>query len=462
MADQLQLRRGTTSQNLGFTGAQGEVIVDTTLNALVVHNGITAGGFYAATAKQVTGGTFYYNEDVGSAANAYILVPKTNTNAPNSYIDGVQFGFVSAHPNTGPSTANFQGIGIVNLKYSDGTDPLAGDISGRIYLIYDAAAGWMEIQRKSVAPPPQIRTLSAAVSASALAINLTPGIIDFRSASLGSGTISRRNVVSAPALTVPAGATLGTVSGVQSTIVVLALDNAGVVQLGVVNLSGGTNLDETTLINATAITSGSSLANVVYSTSSVSGVPYRVMGFIQSTQATAGTWATTPSEVQGQGGQTIIGMPKITLAAPQNTTSGTSIDFTGIPAGVKRVTITFTAVSTNGVSNPQVQIGSGGIQTTGYVSSSTVLTGAAVTQTVVASGFHMNSSNAANQIFGAITLTLSNAGTWVCSGSVATGTSSIITAGGVQLAGVLDRVRLTTIVGTDVFDAGLVNILYEG
>lgn len=462
MSDQLQLRRGTTSQILAFTGAQGEVVVDTTLNALVVQNGSTAGGFYAATGKQVTGGTFYYNEDVGSAANAYILVPKANTNAPSSYIDGVQFGFVSAHPNTGSSTANFQGIGIVNLKYSDGTDPAAGDISGRVYLIYDATAGWMEIQRKSVAPPPQIRTLSASVASSALAINLSPANIDFRSPSLGSGTINRRNVVSAPAITVPSGATLGTQNGVQSQIVVLALDNAGTVQLGVVNLAGGLNLDESTLVNATAITSGSSLANVIYSTSSASGLPFRVMGFVQSTQATAGTWATSPSEVQGQGGQTIIGMPKITLAAPQATTTGTSIDFTGIPAGVKRVTMTFSAVSTNGTSNPQIQLGSGGILTTGYVSSSTVLTGAAVTQSVVASGFHINSSNAVNQIFGAITFTLLTGGTWACSGVLGLGTSNIICGGGVQLAGALDRVRLTTVIGTDVFDGGTINILYEG
>lgn len=462
MADQLQIRRGTTSQNLVFTGAQGEVVMDTTLNALVVHDGLTAGGFYMATAKQVTGGTFYYNEDAGSSANAYILVPKTNTNTPSSYQDGVQFGFVSAHPNTGPSTANFQGLGVKNLKYSDGTDPLAGDISGRIYLIYDSANGWMEIQRKSVGPPPQIRTIGASVVSNAMTVTMAPALVDFRSASLGSGTVNRRSVVSQLSLIIPAGATLGTTSLVQNQIAVLALDNAGTVQLGVVNLQGNVNLDETSLVNATAITSGSNSANVIYSGSAVSGVPFRVLGFVQSTQAVAGTWATTPSEIQGQGGQAILGIPKMTLASVQNTTSGTSIDFTGIPLGVKRVTMTLNGVSTNGASNPQIQLGSGGVQTTGYVSSSSVLTGTAVAQTVVASGFHANSSNAANLMYGAVTFTQMNGGIWMCSGGLAIGTSSIIMAGGVGLTGALDRVRLTTINGTDVFDLGSVNILYEG
>lgn len=311
MADQLQLRRGTTSQNLAFTGAQGEVIVDTTLNALVVHNGITAGGFYAATGQQVTQGTFYYNEDVGSAANAYILVPKPNTNTPSSYVDGVQFGFVSIHANTGPSTANFQGLGVKSLKYPGGVDPLAGEIFGRIYLIYDSANGWMEIQRRSTAPPPQIRTIGASVGSNALTATLSPCLVDFRSASLGSGTVSSQSVTSLLSVTAPAGATLGTASTITSRILVLAILTVAGVEIALINLAGGVNLDETNLINTTAITSGSTAANVAYSTTARSGVPYRVMGYIESTQATAGNWSTVPSTVQGIGGQALAALSSI-------------------------------------------------------------------------------------------------------------------------------------------------------
>lgn len=311
MADQLQLRRGNTAQNLVFTGAAGELVVDTTKNQLRVHNGITAGGFPAATSAQVTDGTFYYNEDVGSAANAYILVPKSNTNFPSSYQDGVQFGFVSIHSNTGPSTANFQGLGVKSLKYPGGVDPLAGEIFGRVYLIYDSVNGWLEIQRRALGPPPQIRTIGASVSSNAMTTTLAPCVIDFRSASLGSGVISSQSVTATLSLVVPSGATLGTTSATQSRIMLLAILSGANVELAVVNLSGSVNLDETTLINTTAITSGATLANAIYSTTARSGVPFRVLGYIESTQATAGAWATVPSTVQGSGGQAMAAFGSI-------------------------------------------------------------------------------------------------------------------------------------------------------
>jgi hypothetical protein len=47
-ATQVQLRRGTSAQVVAFTGAQGEVVVDTTNNRAVVHDGSTAGGFALA------------------------------------------------------------------------------------------------------------------------------------------------------------------------------------------------------------------------------------------------------------------------------------------------------------------------------------------------------------------------------------------------------------------------------
>lgn len=323
MADQLQLRRGTTSQVLAFTGAQGEVVVDTTQNALVVQDGITAGGFYAATGKQLTQGTFYYNEDVGSAANAYILVPKSNTTTPSSYQDGVQFGFVSAHSNTGPSTANFQGLGIKSLKYPGGIDPLAGDIFGRVYLIYDAVNGWMEIQRKALGPPPQLRTVGASVTSNTLVATLQPCVIDFRSPSLGSGTITTQSVTTALTVTAPAGATLGTANATLGRIIVLAILAAGNVELALVNLAGGINLDETTLINTTAITSGSNLANAIYSTTARTGVPFRVVGYIESTQATAGTWTTVPSTVQGAGGQAMASLSSLGFGQAWQNLTGT-------------------------------------------------------------------------------------------------------------------------------------------
>lgn len=148
MADQLQLRRGTTAQIASFTGAQGEIVVDTDKDTIVVQDGATAGGFPLASEADVVDGTFYFNDDTGSGsvANVYILSPKSNTNTPTVYKDGQQLGFVTANSNTGPSTANFAGLGVKPLKWPGGLDPVAGDISGRVYLIYNQSSDWLEIQ----------------------------------------------------------------------------------------------------------------------------------------------------------------------------------------------------------------------------------------------------------------------------------------------------------------------------
>ena len=146
-------------------------------------------------------------------------------------------------------------------------------------------------------------------------------------------------------------------------------------------------------------------------------------------------------------------------------TSGTSIDFTGIPSWVKRITVMFNGVSTSGTSAQQIQIGtSGGIETTGYVGTGTTgATGASPTTTNFTAGFGLNSSSVAAQSQqGIATIALLGSNTWVFSFNG--GRDNAVTAqgaGGKTLAGTLDRVRITTANGTDTFDAGSINILYE-
>lgn len=148
----------------------------------------------------------------------------------------------------------------------------------------------------------KIQSITASVAAGALTFTLNPTSLDFRSATLSSGTVNTRTVSSAISIVVPSTATLGTVSLVQGRIAVLAIDNAGTVELAVVNAVGGNDLSETGLINTTAISAAANSASVIYSTTARTGVPYRVVGYIESTQATAGTWVTAPSTVQGAGG----------------------------------------------------------------------------------------------------------------------------------------------------------------
>jgi hypothetical protein len=160
-------------------------------------------------------------------------------------------------------------------------------------------------------PSKQIQSITASVSANALTATLNATSLDFRSSSIGSGTVNNRTVVAPISLVIPSGATLGTVNAIQSQLVLIAIDNAGTVELAIVNLAGGNNLDETTLINTTAISGASNAANVIYSTTARTGVPFRVVGFIYITEATAGTWATAPSTIQGIGGQALAALSAI-------------------------------------------------------------------------------------------------------------------------------------------------------
>ena len=149
--------------------------------------------------------------------------------------------------------------------------------------------------------------------------------------------------------------------------------------------------------------------------------------------------------------------------AAQGTTSGTSKDFTGIPSTVKRVTVMLSGVSTSGTSNLQIQIGSGSVTSSGYASTCTRSAGTAVQTTTATSGFLINIANANNAVYGAYVITLVSGFAYVEQGnsSDATNAANYMSAGGVTLSGALDRVRLTTVNGTDTFDAGTVNIMWE-
>jgi hypothetical protein len=156
---------------------------------------------------------------------------------------------------------------------------------------------------------PQIQPISASVAANALTISASALSLDFRSTTLGSGTVT--SVSGTPSnLVISSGSTLGTVSATQSRIVVIALNNAGTIELAAVNISGGNQLDETNLISTTAEggAGAADSASVIYSTTARTSLAYRVIGYIESTQATAGTWATAPSTIQGYGGQALDSM----------------------------------------------------------------------------------------------------------------------------------------------------------
>lgn len=151
----------------------------------------------------------------------------------------------------------------------------------------------------------------------------------------------------------------------------------------------------------------------------------------------------------------------ITAGTAVASTSGTSIDFTSIPSWVKRVTVMFNAVSTNGTSNYLVQIGSGSVTTSGYIGQAN--SGAGISGN--SAGFIVcNNIGSASTHAGSVTILAFGSNIYIESGLVGatTNVASMSTSEGVvTLGGVLDRVRITTVNGTDTFDAGSINILYE-
>lgn len=155
----------------------------------------------------------------------------------------------------------------------------------------------------------------------------------------------------------------------------------------------------------------------------------------------------------------------ITAGTAVASTSGTSIDFTSIPSWVKRITVMLNGVSTSGTSAYLVQIGSGSVTTSGYLSSAWT---AATNYTGSTAGILMMASApaAANTYVAVARFNLITGNTWVADGLCTNTTAGGAATGGlftgsIALSGTLDRVRITTVNGTDTFDAGSINILYE-
>jgi len=182
---------------------------------------------------------------------------------------------------------------------------------------------------------------------------------------------------------------------------------------------------------------------------------------------TSGSITVSAPAVAGSTTQTLVnvtGTLAPIVSGTAVTASSTSVDFTGIPSWVKRITVMLNGVSTNGTSNWLVQLGdSGGIETTGYSARAITLTNnssatstAGLISTVIVA--------AANATSGSIIISLldSTTNTWVSQGNLLDPTNYLHTASGVKaLSATLDRVRITTVNGTDTFDAGTINILYE-
>lgn len=207
------------------------------------------------------------------------------------------------------SGANTDITSLGSVTTISGTPNFSGAATGVTATAGDNSTKLATTAFVSASSSPQVQSISAVANTPANGMTISAGALslDFRASTLSSGTVTR--VSGTPSnLVISSGSTLGTVSGKTSRIVVLAINNAGTIELAAVNITGGNDLSETGVITTVAEGGAGTAdsANVIYSTTARTGVAYRVIGYIESTQATAGTWVSTPTTIQGAGGQVLV------------------------------------------------------------------------------------------------------------------------------------------------------------
>lgn len=580
----------TWTSNSGAVANTNPIVLDSTgrtPNEIWLNSGVT----YKFVLKTSTGtliGTYDNIPAIDDPTVFNNLITVTGTNALigtstppyTAYVAGMTLSFVAANTNTGAVTLDLDGLGAKNIYVGSATALSGGEIvAGRIVqLEYDGARFQMyqstladgSVTTNKLADgavtlakinsavygatgaskllqltsnnaidtsvvSTKIQPVTASVATNALTLTLNPTVLDFRSSTLTSGTVNTRTVGAAISVTVPSGATLGTLNSASARLAILAIDNAGAVELAVANTAASNTLDESTLITTIAVgtaavftgsiavttglltvsatTSGTitlgmaisgsgipqgtvitafgtgtggagtyytncyiavasttitgSAGYGIYSTAARSSVPFRIVGFVDIAETTAGTWATAPTEIQGVGGNATQHISAICNLTTVATASGTSIDFTGIPSWAKRITLTLSGVSTSGTAQVMVQIGTsaGGIVTSGYLGGA-CYNGTGATTNTNSTGFRLEPFDslitAATTRHGIATLVHQGSNNWCfsCVAGFSNQNGTIYAGGSLALSGVLDRVRLTTN-GADTFDAGSVNILYE-
>ena len=452
----------TTLSATGTTSLTGATTISNAV--LPVIDNIKLGYTTTATAAGTTTLTSASNNQqffTGSTTQTVVL-PVTSTLA-------LGLSYLIVNNSTGVVTVQSSGANIITLI------PAGGSVRCTCILITGTtAASWsFAFEGSSNIPYKQIPTITATVATNILTLGLNPCSLDFRSSTASSGATTTRNVTAAISMTVSNGSTLGTVNAVASKLAVLAIDNAGTVELAVVNANAYGLLDERVLISTTAEggTGTADSGTVIYSTTARTSVPFRIVGYVESTQATAGAYATAPSNIAGMGGAIVPQpTPVITSGTAVASTSGTTIDFTVLPAWVKKITVMFNAVSLSGASTFRIQLGTGATPTyttSGYVTFGVTFSSSGLGGATDTGGFPIGQNQTAGGVTtygGSCVITNVTGNTWsymaVCGGSSTTN-GGLIGGGSVPLGATLTAVRVTTINGTDTFDAGSINILYE-
>jgi hypothetical protein len=388
------------------------------------HTGVADGSArtdYAALG-QTQNGAFLWGGTAGGTANAATI----SLNPPlAAYAAGQAFRFqTGAAANTSAVTLNVNSLGATAVNKGDGTTALAaGDLPANavITVVHDGT---------------RFRLIDPAISPTLDAI--TPAWVDLASATTPDlGTVTANVRIT--------GTTTITGFGTAASGITRKLRFAAALTL---------TYNATSLIfpGAADITTAAGDTAEAISLGSGNWV------LVNFTRAAA-----------GYAGNILLANPVaaanigINRGTEQATTSGTEKDFT-IPAGVRRITIAFNGVSSNGTSGRVVQIGAGSFVTSGYVSSGgSIAAGSAGGASITSAFLAGYTTLAADGVNGVMTLLNISGNNWVASfaGGSSGGNFGMVSGGSLSLGGVLDRVRITNGNGTDTFDGGAVNVLWE-
>ena len=305
-------------------------------------------------------------------------------------------------------------------------------------------------------------------------------------ATITTGTITTGVIPSLTAGTTTSTAatiTSGTVTNLASTTGTIATLNSTTGTIATLNSTTGTipTLVATTLITTGTGTSASpaivptgdtntgiffpaadTLAATTNGTERLRIAPDGQIGIGGANYGTSGQVLTSNGTSSAPSWQLVSAITSGTAVA---STSGTAIDFTGIPSWAKRITVMFNEVSISGTANILIRLGtSGGFESSGYESQTAVVNTASNTANSTA-GFIIYGNLAAKELSGIMTISNLSGNIWTASGTFSSlgGTNSVAISGGKkQTSSVLDRIQILASNGTDTFDLGSINIMYEG
>jgi hypothetical protein len=283
-------------------------------------------------------------------------------------------------------------------------------------------------------------------------------------AAITTGTITTGVIPTLTSSTATFGTTTSTAASITNgTIQTLTASTAtitGGTYSGAINSTTGTiaTLNSTTGTIATLNSTTGTIATLNSTTGTITNLSTTLAGDFTISQGTGtiGTAKVTPTNLS----------QPFTSGTAVASTSGTAIDFTAIPSWAKRITVMFNGVSTTGTSSYLVQIGSGSVDATGYagyIKRFSTTTVSASTQITTGLGLNLSVSTT-TPYMGTAICRLVSGNTWIFQSTLAQSNGDDLFIGTTTktLSAALDRVRITTIGGTDTFDEGSINIAYEG